>query len=95
MVSLAAETVVNADGRARMLNPMLIKIRIEDELRQKKFKDISSKKFAVLLPFNVSVPLASIDVKSTAKPAFVVAPNDGVTKNNAKKTNLHAYRLHR
>ena len=53
MVSLAAETVVNADGRARMLNPMLIKIRIEDELRQKKFKDISSKKFAVLLPFNV------------------------------------------
>jgi hypothetical protein len=54
MVAMPAEQVINADGRARMLNPVLIQQRIAAELKQTKFKDISSKRFAVLLPFNIN-----------------------------------------
>ena len=54
MVAMPAEQAINADGRARMLNPPLIKARIESELKQSKFKDISSKRFAVLLPYNIN-----------------------------------------
>ena len=54
MVAMPAEQAINADGRARMLNPPLIKARIESELKQSKFKDISSKRFTVLLPYNIN-----------------------------------------
>ena len=33
MVAMPAEQVINADGRARMLNPVLIQQRIAAELR--------------------------------------------------------------
>ena len=50
MVALPAQAVIDADGKAAELSMELIKERIEGQLKQKKFKDLSSKRFAVLLP---------------------------------------------
>ena len=50
MVALPAQAVIDADGKAAKLSMELIKERIEGQLKQKKFKDLSSKRFAVLLP---------------------------------------------
>ena len=50
MVALPAQAVIDADGKAAELSMELIKERIEGQLKQRKFKDLSSKRFAVLLP---------------------------------------------
>ena len=50
MVALPAQAVIDADGKAAQLTMELIKERIEGQLKQKEFKDLSSKRFAVVLP---------------------------------------------